>query len=46
MGSGRAGPCVVAIETLKTDAVSNCIRPTSDKSAEANDSPERSSTFS
>ena len=38
MGSGRAGPCVVAIDTLKSDSVTHyAIRSTSDRSTEEND---------
>jgi len=38
MCSGRAGPCVVAVETLKPDAIANhCIKATSDRSAEDTD---------
>jgi len=37
MGNGRAGPCVVAIDTLKSDALTPYIRPASYRSTEEND---------
>jgi len=37
MGSGRAGPCVVAINTLKPDVVTRYVRQSSDRSTDEND---------
>jgi len=39
MNVGRAGPCVVAIDTLKPDVANHHVGQSSDRSAEENNEP-------